>query len=347
MRELLHIPRDSLRKVRRTTREFLSGPSLTQQGVLKLRSAVFLEAVGQAPPRNRIRIFQRSFPSLFTPAPASSDEVCEFNSLESFASSYADLAAKLGRRGKTPPPGETEFFQTITNRGPAYEGRIGTADFLFLSAVVSVLAPTRVVEIGTLTGFSAAIIAAALRRQHPEEGAAWVDTIDVKADCLIDEKRPTGFEIFESFSELAPMIRLHIPHDSSVISELAERDELDFAFIDADHRHPMPLLDLLRLAPYLKREAWVVLHDIRLGTLGSEARKAGHLSRWVMPYGAEWLFQHWPFRKISSGNIGAIQLPRDRSALIAFALRLMSIPFEDNRVRITRAALHQSFEKLI
>ncbi len=242
-----------------------------------------------------------------------------------------------------------EFLRRIDNQKIEYRGRIEVCDCLFLTAFVSILAPPRVVEIGTLGGFSAAIIAATLRRQYGEEGAARVDTIDNSASCLIDETRSTGFEIGESFSELASMIRLHIPHDSSIAIELAERDELEIVFIDANHRHPMPLLDLLRFAPCLKPGGWILLHDTRLGTMGQEASKNGQTSDSVTPYGAEWLFDYWPFRKISGGNIGAIQLPNDKSALIPFALRLMSMPFEieDRHERTVRCAVHRAFERLI
>lgn len=193
----------------------------------------------------------------------------------------------LGHAGKTPPPSEVEFLRRINNRRIEYPGRIGINDCLFLTAFVSILAPSRVVEIGTLGGFSAAIIAATLRRQHGEEGASRVDTIDASAKCLIDETRPTGFEIIDSFPELASMIRLHIPHDSSIVIELAERDELEIVFIDANHWHPMPLLDLLRLAPYMKPGGWILLHDTQLGTMGREASKDGQASPWEAANGAE------------------------------------------------------------
>jgi predicted O-methyltransferase YrrM len=265
--------------------------------------------------------------------------------LADFESSYTQLAAMLGHAGKTSSPSEMEFLRRIANQQTVYPGRIGIDDCLFLTAFVSILAPPRVVEIGTLGGFSAAIIAAALRRQHGEEGAVRVDTIDVSAKCLIDEKRPTGFEIIESFSELASMIHLHIPHDSSHVRQLAEPDELEIVFIDADHRHPMPLLDLLRLAPYMTRGGWILLHDIRLGTIGRGASE--HCSCYF--YGAEWVFDWWPFRKISGGNIGAIQLPNDKSELLPLVLRLMSLPFEieDKHARGVRRALHRSLQELI
>jgi hypothetical protein len=71
--------------------------------------------------------------------------------------------------------------------------------------------------------------------------------------------------------------------------------------------------------------------------------------RWGAAEGAELLFESWPFRKISGGNIGAVQLPDERSALIPFALRLMSRPYEikGNSARTVDRALHRSFEALI
>ena len=349
MRKVLQAPRDWLREVRRAARQFLFRPSISPDGILKLRLTIFLVAIVKAAPSSRVKIFQLLYPSLSAPCPASSPVICEINSLADFHSSYSHLAAMLGHPGKAPLPSEMEFLRRIDNRPIEYPGRIEVSHCLFLTAFVSILAPPRVVEIGTLGGFSAAIIAATLRRQHGEEGAARIDTIDNSATCLIDETRPTGFEINESFSELASVIRLHIPHDSSIVSELAERDELEFVFIDADHRHPMPLLDLLRLAPYMKPGGWILLHDTRLGTMGREASKNGQISRWVAAYGAEWLFDYWPFRKISGGNIGAIQLPDDKSALIPFALRLMSMPFEieDRHERTVRHTVHRTFERLI
>ncbi|HEV3148042.1 MAG TPA: class I SAM-dependent methyltransferase [Chthoniobacterales bacterium] len=95
------------------------------------------------------------------------------------------------------------------------------------------------------------------------------------AQCAANRTRPTGFEIAELFPELVSMIHLHTPADSSVVSQLAGRDELELAFIDADHRHPLPLLDLLRLAPCVRGNGWILLHDIQLGTIGRKAAGAG------------------------------------------------------------------------
>jgi predicted O-methyltransferase YrrM len=347
MRELSHAARDWLRKVRRTGREFLKVDQ-TMAAVARLPVVVFLGAVRHVAPGLRTRTFRRSIRFLPRPLSPVPPEVCEISSLAEFESGYAHLAEILGHAGKTPPSGELEFLASITKRRKYYPGAIALDDHLFLTAFVSILAPRRVVEIGTLAGFSAGIIAAALARRHGTAGASWVDTIDIHAQCAADRTRPTGFEIAELFPELVSMIRLHIPADSSFVSQLASRDELEIAFIDADHRHPLPLLDLLRLAPYVGGEGWVVLHDIHLGTMTRKAIAAGQSVDRKPVYGAEWLFDRWPFRKISGGNIGAVQLPRDKGALVPFALRLMSIQFEinDDHARATRRVLYQSLGEL-
>lgn len=348
MKRLRHFPRDWIRKMRRAGRRHFF-PVLPQNGSLKLPVALLLEGVSRAASGSRMKLLRRLLPYLVAPASALSNGVREINSLAEYESGYAGLAGMLGRTGKTPPPGEIEFLRDIANRPSQYPGTIEASDYFFLTAFVSILAPKRVVEIGTLTGFSAAIIAAALRGQSGGGNSGWVDTIDLAAQCFIDKTRPTGFEIAESFPDLASMIRLHIPHDSTVVRALAQPDELEMVFIDADHQHPLPLLDLLRLAPFVSGGGWVVLHDIQLGTKGRKAGGADPTLRWGAGMGAELLFEAWPFRKINGGNIGAVQLPNEKSALIPFALRLMSVPSEiqGNSAQARRRALHRSFDALV
>jgi cephalosporin hydroxylase len=240
-----------------------------------------------------------------------------------------------------------------------HPGGIGSRDYFFLTALVSILAPRRVIEIGTLTGFSAAIIAAAIHRQHgvsatgaglpSDRGTITVETIDALSHCCIDETRPIGFEIPELIPDLVSAVRVHTGRRSDFVRELAARNEFGLAFIDADHRHPWPLLDLLRLAPYLEGGGWIVLHDIQLGTYGENEREAGRSLEGGTPYGAEWLFDRWPFRKIRSFHIGAVELPPRKDALIPFALDLMNEPFEvtGKSARRARRAIYQSFADLL
>ena len=338
-----------MRKVRRAGREQFFPVLATREGNLKLPPALLLDSVFRSSPGTRAKLFRRLVPYLFASTPAASTALCEFSSLAQYEAAYARLALFLGQPGKTPSPGEVEFLRAIMHRPFQHSGTIPSDDYFFLTAFVSILAPQRVVEIGTLTGFSAAIIAASLRRQPQADRAKWVDTIDTASNCFIDKTRPTGFEIEESFPELASMIRLHVPCDSTIVAELAKPGELEIVFIDADHQHPMPLLDLLRVAPYLRRGGWIVLHDIQLGTKARKANGTDPTLRWGASEGAELLFDSWPFRKVSGGNIGAVQLPDEKSALIPFALRLMSVPYEikGGSARAVHHALLESFAALV
>lgn len=348
VRGFSHAARDWLRNVRRSVRQFFLIDQLVG-AIKRWPVAVFLGAVFQAPTHSRVRLLCRAPRSLRRPRSSAGAEVCAINSLAEFESCYVRLATLLGHPGKTASSAELEFLASIAKRRKYYPGEIAPADHLFLTAVASILAPRRVIEIGTLAGFSAGMIAAALARQHGNDDGVWVDTIDIRPRCTADRSRPSGFEIAELFPEFASMIRLHIPADSSFVSKLAARDEFGLAFIDADHRHPLPLLDLLRLTPYVREQSWIVLHDIKLGTLTRQAIEIDRKLGRTPVFGAEWLFERWPFRKITGGNIGTIQLPTDKGAVVAFALQLMSKPFEitEDHARIIRPALYESLRSLI
>lgn len=287
-------------------------------------------------------------------------DIGEFKSFEQFEIKYRQLAAELDHPGKIPAPGELDFLHAMVDRDDIrHPGGIGSRDYFFLTALVSILAPRRVIEIGTLTGFSAAIIAAAIHRQHgagptgagtpASRDRITVETIDAHTHCSIDESRPIGFEIPELIPDLVSTVRVHTGRESDFVRELAARDEFGLAFIDADHRHPWPLLDVLRLAPYVKGGGWILLHDIQLGTYGKEQRAAGQSLEGGTPFGAEWLFDRWPFRKIRSFHIGAIELPLRKEALIPFALELMREPFEITGKSAERArrAIYESFADLV
>jgi predicted O-methyltransferase YrrM len=320
--------------------------NLRPERELPLKS--YLRALGYSPIRSRIVIARKLFPYLFQRIARSTAEICEFDSLENYETSYRRLARLLGHSEKVPPPGEIDFLRSIQNRG-AHPGTIGLHEFLFLTAFASILAPERAIEIGTLAGFSAAVIAGAIRRQHPDRRGTLVDTIDRNTHSVVEADKPVGFQIPDIIPNFANAVRVHAPADSEIIRELAGRDELHFAFIDADHRHPRPLLDLARLTPYVRSGGWIVFHDIQWGTMGRKAVEAGQTLRWGASYGAEWLFDRWPFRKITGGNIGAIQLPENKRALVPFALRLMRLQFEitGKDARRTPLALYQSSFELL
>jgi hypothetical protein len=184
------------------------------------------------------------------------------------------------------------------------------------------------VEIGTGSGFSSALLACAIDLQRPYSDAPFVDTLDAHAEYFADGKLPVGFEIPNLISEFPAAVRVHAPHESDFVGNLAKKGELEGAFIDGNHQHPCPLLDVLRIAPYVRSGGWILLHDIRLGTLVEAFRKDGVPLAYGALFGAEWLFDEWPWSKIDGGNIGAIRLPTEKKAILRFTRKLMNLPFE-------------------
>ena len=207
-------------------------------------------------------------------------------------------------------------------------GSLNLADTLFLAAMASILSPERVIEVGTGTGFSSAVIAAVLRHKAGAASTVCVETIDARNCYRREESVHIGGDIAMLIPEFASSVRVHSPRQSDFIDQLAKPNELQFGFIDANHQHPCPLLDLLRLARVTQPCGWIALHDVALGTLVAAAERAGKPLPFQGPFGAEWLFQMWPFGKVKSGNIGAIQLPPKKRKIQGVVKALLKLPFE-------------------
>lgn len=221
---------------------------------------------------------------------------------------------------------------------PAWvQGGLSTEDAEFLLELVLKMSPYRILEIGVAAGTSSAALLFALDRatEDADSGELW--SLDVCATCYFDPSRPTGAAV----AEMYPAHRAHWHQDIDPIgarrfSTPRWSAAFDLALIDANHRHPYPLFDLLYLAPALRPGAWVALHDIDLPRICPEAPA----------HGAVWLFELWPFEKIeaaSSSNIGAVRLPDDLRALVPMALELVGRPWEED-LRVQ--ALPDIFQKI-
>ncbi|MCA1657748.1 MAG: MFS transporter, partial [Verrucomicrobiaceae bacterium] len=139
-------------------------------------------------PRSALpQLVRGSFASL---PPAVEPVVCEIATLDRYDDGLRDLAGYLSRPMPALPAQHKSLDHLLACQRNC-SGAIGMGDLLFLHAFVSVLAPERVVEIGTLSGFSAAVIADAVaQRQRPESESVVVDTIDLSERCFTDQTKP-------------------------------------------------------------------------------------------------------------------------------------------------------------
>jgi hypothetical protein len=288
-----------------------------------------LAALRFAPSRDRLRLSGgiAMLPRRLFATPPSVAIEAEINSLADFETACERLAAALGRPEKRPAADHVRNLQSFLQRD-ILPGVIGSSEWFFITAFASVLAPARAVEIGTLTGFSAAVLGAAVIAERGYDGHPVVETIDRATTCLVAPTEPVGYEIPRLLPDHPEAVRVHAGCDSRIVRELFAPGECALAFIDGDHQHPSPLLDVLHLAPSMQPGGWLLLHDTMLGTMGEAMRARGEPLPYGAPYGAEWLFKAWPFPKFDGGNIGAVQLPQDRRALVPFALQMMRVPFE-------------------
>lgn len=265
----------------------------------------------------RIRHILKLLPAIASPSmPPSIAAQCCFAHLDKYVPQREKLGAllSLSPDGNPFPSGSLQHF---IDAHSAASGSIGIPDLLFLHAFVSV------VEIGTLSGFSAAIILDAAERAHPTNLGVILDTIDLSEYCINNAHQRVGYQIGDLVPHLKDRARVHAGKDARVLPQLALPNEFDVAFIDADHQHPRPLLDLLRVASFVRQNGWLLLHDIALPAIAKSHGLTGEA-----PAGAQWLFDLWPFPKISGGNIGAVQLPARLRQLARFAMEMLLLPNE-------------------
>jgi predicted O-methyltransferase YrrM len=185
-------------------------------------------------------------------------------------------------------------------------GSIGVLDAMALRDMVHGVRPTRVIELGTASGTSALLLAAAMREIGHSH--ACVHTYDLHPWCYFDRSRAVGAAIDDADSALDRMIVRHV--DETAVDAGRCLSGIGLAFIDADHRHPMPTADLLALLPALAPGAWVVLHDIDLPNAAERYERAHGVTVDWKQHGAKWLFEAWPHETLRPhANLGAMRLP--------------------------------------
>ncbi len=212
-------------------------------------------------------------------------------------------------------------------------GSVGIADAMMLYDAAYCLRPRLVAEIGTAAGVSACALLLGLSDAgvplHRADGLSVLHTFDALERCYFDPSRPVGAAIGEMVADLAHGATVHAGRTAAQAGVTLPARSVELAFIDADHRHPMPTADLLALAPALAPGAWVALHDLAL-----------HESTGGREYGPAALFEAWPFEKVrglraSNGkpgcaNVGLIRVP-DRPLVASDVLGSLRRPWEIRR----------------
>jgi hypothetical protein len=193
------------------------------------------------------------------------------------------------------------------------EGSLPMSDTNYVFATVFEAGIGSVVEIGTASGFSTAVICHALRCAH-EAGS--IDDDYSVASFDIDDRLYFARDRFagDAAREMLPLdllrrVTFRAPATALDFPEHFVEDEIELMFLDADHSHPWPALDLLATLDYLKPGAVVILHDINLPLIRPD----------IPGWGVKHLFETLDVEKELAPddppNIGRIVIPDDKEEL--------------------------------
>ena len=126
----------------------------------------------------------------------------------------------------------------------------------FLNGLIRKIRPKKLVEIGVAFGGTSALILNAINDINNSK----LFSIDINKNCYRNRSKKTGFIVKERFLHLSNKWKLYT---GGLTSEFIENigNEIDFVYIDTVHSTPGEMLNWLEVLPFLKEEAFVVLHD--------------------------------------------------------------------------------------
>jgi predicted O-methyltransferase YrrM len=204
-------------------------------------------------------------------------------------------------------------------------GTISTEDAAFLDAIIEKIRPGQVHEIGVASGTSSALILSSMEA-YGANGPVWLHSYDLIAKCYFDPSHNVGDATREMVPGLLDRWKLKVGTTALDVRREERPAARPLYFIDANHIHPWPTLDLIALLPGLQPGDCVVLHDINL-----PAKTAGKFP----DYGAQWLFESWLGPRLEPDvaipNIGAIFIPDDPRLILPGLVQALTRPWTLHR----------------
>lgn len=139
-------------------------------------------------------------------------------------------------------------------------GTITRPEAEILAALVRDYKPNLIVEIGTASGVSTAVLADSAANFCSN----WeLHTFDLMERCYFDDTKIVGQAAKEMLDETDNVKFYRSTTSLDIKRKIGER-KVDFVFIDASHSSPWAAVDLLGVLSNLRRGAIVALHDIML-----------------------------------------------------------------------------------
>jgi predicted O-methyltransferase YrrM len=151
---------------------------------------------------------------------------------------------------------------------PGY-GSASKEDLRIIQSLINHYKPKTFLEIGMASGLSAGFIALFMN----PHGEGSLITIDHDNTFFGDKNKENGFLIGEIYSHES--VQVHKKPFTTSIDLEDTGFSYDMAFIDANHQHPWPTIDLLMTYPHLSANKIAIFDDLDLFKKQEDARGIG------------------------------------------------------------------------
>ncbi|MEM9795178.1 MAG: class I SAM-dependent methyltransferase [Pseudomonadota bacterium] len=152
-----------------------------------------------------------------------------------------------------------------------FGGPITAGDAFFMAAFMSAMQPKGMLEVGVCSGVSSAfILYAADKLGLLKPGKTFLQSVDL-LKYHGEEGHEVGRVVGMNYPSLAENWKLHtgtttpeLVFDSNDFKDAIDDLGATLAFIDANHMHPWPALDVLSISKLLPAQSWIMMQDVQL-----------------------------------------------------------------------------------
>ncbi len=221
----------------------------------------------------------------------------------------------------------------------SFGGPITAGDAFFMAAYLAAFKPKSVIEIGVCSGVSSAfLLYAGDKLGLRKRGGTFLHSVDL-LKFHGAEKNEVGRVVGMNYPSLAEswdlMVEVTAPELVENRQDLIKKIEASgptLAFIDANHLHPWPSIDVLSVAKLLPKDSWIMLQDTQL----MERWLANCVERGVPSpkpcRGPNLTTLLWPGSKVAGWdmcyNMGAVKLNVSEAQKLEFTTQILKYPAE-------------------